>query len=168
VTVRRRHFAVPKAETTLRRLIRPKGAPLESIPVAQAFTLMIEFFTKWHPDGLSDEDGADGLLHQWGEYDWGVYDPGQARNPKFELDLTRQFLVPEHYGEPDEGHEFFHLQWTYRYEPSDITRELGEGDQWFFAPTAQATLTELIVESPVVALASTLTPVEVTLQLGAV
>jgi hypothetical protein len=160
--VRPRHFAIPNAETTLRRLIRPKGASLESLPVAQAFTLMIEFFTDWHPKGLSPNHDGDGLLFQWG-----TYDSGRNGNPRFELYLTRQFIVPEENEDDEDAGDavnFFQLAWTYHYEPTDITRELGEGDQWFIVPTAQTTLADLIISSPVVARARTLTPVEVTLQ----
>src|SRR5262245_4806221 len=62
--------------------------------------------------------GQDMLLFQWGTYDWG-------QGPRFELDMTRQFLVG-----PGEDEDIWQLSLTYRFEPSEALRTLGAGNRW--------------------------------------
>jgi hypothetical protein len=75
------------------------------------------------PSEPGDDD--DGILAQYGVYDWSL--TGDAEF--FELDMTRQFSFYDEDGEYD---HMAQLRCTFRFEPTDDLRALGEGNQWSF------------------------------------
>lgn len=82
----------------------------------------IRRFASEPADDISPLPDSDGILAQYGTYDWGD-------GEQFELDMTRQF------GFDDEHGQYSHmtqLRCTLLYEPTDQLRALGAGDLWSF------------------------------------
>ncbi|MBA8816565.1 hypothetical protein FHX48_001638 [Microbacterium halimionae] len=133
-------FEIADARATLVGVLAEDGISPEALPIRRAFELMIEFFSKWEPLGVNLDEDGDGLLFQWGTYDW-----DGAENPLFEVDITRQLITNE---DDEHDEEMHHLHWTFQYEPSDVTQGLGTGEAWFFAPVSLSHPFQGILTSP--------------------
>jgi hypothetical protein len=73
-------------------------------------------------DAEPPEREGDGLLAQYGTYDWGG-------GEHFELDITRQLSFADRHGEYA-GMKQLHC--SFWFEPTDELRALGAGDVWSF------------------------------------
>jgi hypothetical protein len=84
---------------------------------------MREFASEPVDDALSDED-TDGILAQFGTYDWGD-------GPHFELGMTRQIIVADEDDDDEQG-LMTQLECTFRFAVQPDLREAGSGDLWSF------------------------------------
>lgn len=99
-------------------LERLKGHPLKALTPPEGIHLMLNFYLEERvEEGDLDADG-DMLLYQWGTYDWG-------KGETFELDITRQLISGD--GEDD---DIFQLSLTFKFQPTESLRQLGEGNRW--------------------------------------
>lgn len=100
---------------------------------AELIAEMLTFYAEQRADGVDLEGDGDMLLFQFGVFDWGD-------GEKFELDITRQFLVPEDPDPDDDDEEFFgdaepwQLNLTMRFAPTDELRALDGDEIWCHAP----------------------------------
>ena len=94
--------------------------------VERTWAMMRRFAFEPVEDVPSEPGGDDdGILAQYGVYDWSS--TGDAEF--FELDMTRQFSFYDEDGEYD---HMAQLSCTFRFEPTDDLRALGEGNLWSF------------------------------------
>jgi hypothetical protein len=114
-----------EAPDRLRALLREAGVDLDrpsADDVQTTWQVMRRFAAEPVDDADPREAEGDGILAQYGTYDWGD-------GEQFELDMTRQFSFS------DEDGEYSHmaqLQCTFQFEPSDALRALGEANLWSF------------------------------------
>lgn len=106
-------------------MLRDAGIDVDA-PSAEDVRAVWEVFKRFAAIPAEDVDldadaGADGLLVQYGTYDWG---DGEM----FELDFTRQFS----YEEDGEYDGMTQLNCTLRFEPAQELRDLGEDNLWSF------------------------------------
>lgn len=90
--------------------------------VDRTWAVMRQFAAEPVEDADSLEDGGDAILAQYGVYDWGA-------GEYFELDMTRQFSFSDEDGEYDHMSQ---LHCTFRFQPTDALRGLGERNLWSF------------------------------------
>lgn len=111
-----------ESEQELRRRLDQSQKPVHSLRAEDAVWLMTAFFREVRAvdaQACSNTDMGDGLLYQWGTYDWGG---GES----FEFGLTRQFSM---IGERDDD-ALFQLHLTLKYAPTAALRALDEGNEW--------------------------------------
>jgi len=101
-------------------MLEDRGVDLGSPDPLQTW-LTFKDFAVMPVEGI-DPYGGDMLLFQWGVYDW--YDGSGER---FEIDFTRQFSILTPEGEYDHMEQ---LHCTFRYEPTEVLRAFGAGDEW--------------------------------------
>jgi hypothetical protein len=113
------------APDRLRALLRAAGVNLHSPSaddVQRTWNVMQAFAAEPVEDAEPRDEDGDGILAQYGTYDWGD-------GEHFELDMTRQFSFA------DEDGEYSHmaqLQCTFQFEPTDELRALGDENLWSF------------------------------------
>jgi hypothetical protein len=143
---------------SLERRAAVRGIDLESLSADTAVDLVLGWFRDDRVDDARplDQDG-DGILFQWGTYDF--FNDG----PTFQYDLTRQMALSE-------GAEvrLLHLSVTLHYTATPGTTALGSGEEWCFSPESIPQLRRVIELSPATAYASTRRPTKVTLDLSEV
>jgi hypothetical protein len=96
---------------------RPRATDVEL-----TWQVMRRFAGEPVPDAAPREQDGDGVLAQYGTYDWG-------NGEHFELDMTRQFSFT------DEDGEYSHmaqLHCAFWYKPTRELRALGEDNLWSF------------------------------------
>jgi hypothetical protein len=117
------------AAERLRELLIEAGVNLDAPThedVERTWDVMRRFAREPAEDVPSEPgDYDDGILAQYGVYDWS--DTGTSE--WFELDMTRQFSFYDEAGEYD---HMAQLACTFRFEPTDLLRELGESNLWSF------------------------------------
>ncbi len=114
---------IADSERELKRRIRDSGRTVEGLGAVDAVSLMTSFYRQVRAvDAAANEVDGDGLLHQWGIYDWGS---GET----FEFDLTRQFIAAG-----DVDNPMWQLHLTLKYEPLPLLRALGRGNFWCWSP----------------------------------
>ncbi|MGA9523353.1 MAG: hypothetical protein WBV82_17930 [Myxococcaceae bacterium] len=96
--------------------LRARHKSLEALTPAEGLSTMLSFYRKVRAADCKEASDEDMLLFQWGTHDWGD-------GPRFELDITRQFMPGE-----DEG--VWQLSLTFVFEPDAELEELGSGDEW--------------------------------------
>jgi hypothetical protein len=117
------------AEPRLRELLIRAGVNVEA-PTAQdverTWQVFQEFAVEPVDDALPPPADGDGILAQFGIYDWG-------EGAHFELDMTRQIIVAddEYDGDDDQG-LMTQLQCTFRFEVRPELERVGSGDLWSF------------------------------------
>jgi hypothetical protein len=84
---------------------------------------MFDFYRDQRAEDCPLETDGDMLLYQWGTNDWG-------EGEWFTIDLTRQFIIVTE----AEDEDIWQLSLTFRYPPTQPLRDLGDGNQWCFAP----------------------------------
>jgi hypothetical protein len=113
------------APARLRTLLRDAGINLDNptaSDVERTWEVMQDFAAEPVEDAEPREQDGDGILAQYGTYDWGD-------GEHFELDMTRQFSFT------DEDGEYSHmaqLHCTFEFEPTDALRALGDANLWSF------------------------------------
>ncbi len=141
-----------QAESALRDALgRIEGKPVHALVDA-----MLDFYETTRFDIGPMNDDNDGLLYQWGTFDWG-------KGRHFELGLTRQLAVAH-----NDERILLQLRLTLHYAPTDELSELGEGDLWCFDLEDLDDFDVYISTSPpYLALAKTV-PAEVVIEFGTV
>ena len=121
--------------------------PVESLPIEQAFGLLIDFHERDRAIGAVPlgEDG-DMLLLQWGVSPW-------ANATPFEVNLTRQIIFRE--GVDD---EICQLLLTFSYASTPDLEALGKGSIWFGDPGETRHIRQEVLQSEVIARCSALAP----------
>ena len=104
-------------------------------------------------ESLLDADG-DMLLYQWGTYNWG-------NGGSFELDITRQVIVGD-----GEDEDIFQLSLTFKFQPAETLRHLGQGDHWCRSSEELEEFQALISDSPALQTSEREKPSEVQLEFG--
>lgn len=120
------------------QFLAARGTDLADLTASQAVSAMAQFYREQRADDAAglDEDG-DGLLVQWGVYDFDEDEDGAT----FQFDLTRQFI------EPGEDAEMWQLSLTLHFEADDRLRSIEPDDHWCFDPTDLDALTSLAAGS---------------------
>lgn len=111
-----------ESEQEFRRRLDRHQKPVHSLRAEDAVSLMTSFFREVRAvdaQACSDRAMGDGLLYQWGTYDWGS---GES----FEFGLTRQFAMA---GEIDDD-ALYQLHLILKYAPTTTLRQLDEGNEW--------------------------------------
>lgn len=109
----------------LRALLRDAGVNSDSPSaddVQRTWEVIRSFAAEPVEDAEPRDQDGDGILAQYGTYDWGD-------GEHFELDMTRQFTFA------DEDGEYSHmaqLQCTFEFVPNDELRALGDDNLWSF------------------------------------
>jgi hypothetical protein len=117
-----------EAEDRLRGLLADAGVDLDT-PTAGDVVKTWDVWRRFVLEPVEDVpsepgDYADGILAQHGVYDWSYTGSSEF----FELDMTRQFS----FYEDDEYDHMAQLHCTFRFEPTDALRALGERNLWSF------------------------------------
>jgi hypothetical protein len=97
---------------------------LRASPVT-LFPMVLELYGRERIDRTAIDEDGDMLLFQWGVFDWG-------EGPRFEIDLTRQVIIPEDDDE-EADQEIQQLRCTFRYEPEQF-EDLLCGNRWCQTP----------------------------------
>jgi hypothetical protein len=114
-----------QAEDRLRLLLREAGVAIErptGADLRRTWQVMHQFAAESVEDTAPAEEDGDGILAQYGTYDFG-------EGEHFEVDMTRQFTFYDEDGEYDHTSQ---LACTFRFPPSDDLRRIGAGDLWSF------------------------------------
>ena len=102
---------------------------IETMSPAEGVAAMLAFWRDTHCEGTApeDEDG-DGLLFQWGTYDWTYSKPPK---PKFHLSISRQLYFV--YDASAGDIEIWHLRLEYTFADAPDLAALKSGQEWCFA-----------------------------------
>jgi hypothetical protein len=109
----------------LRELLAQAGVDLDSPSaddVERTWQVMRRFAAESVQDAMPREQDGDGILAQYGTYDWGD-------GPRFSLDMTRQFCFEDADGEYDHMSQ---LNCTFDFEPTEELRAFGAQNLWSF------------------------------------
>lgn len=124
---------MPELHDQCEGLLRARLGDLAEHDVASLVAAMLAFYRDVRFDVRPLDEGGDGLLFQWGVYDWG-------EGEHFELDITRQLLL-------ESEEEPWHLHLTMRFPALETYRALGEESEWCFHPEGLGSFEALIAES---------------------
>jgi len=114
-----------EATDRLRQLLREAGVDLDrpsSADVTLAWDVMRAFAREPASDALPADEDGDGILAQYGTYDW-------EGSPVFMLDMTRQFMFADEHGEYSHMAQLF---CEFQFAVTDELREAGEDNLWSF------------------------------------
>jgi hypothetical protein len=112
-----------EAKDRLRTLLVTAGVDLDAPrqeDVGRTWAVMRVFFAEVVEDAAPREEDGDGLLAQYGIYDF-------SGQPLYELDMTRQFSFNDEEGEYDHMSQ---LQCTFEFEPSEELRAVPDANLW--------------------------------------
>ena len=165
------------AESQFLEVLEEEQKTLDGLTPREAFSLMIDFFANWGALSVDVDNDGDGLLFQWGTYDW-----SNTGSPRFDLNLTRQLVVTGDNDDDDldlddddrtnleeRGDEgTYQLSLTFQFEANDVTAALGSGTEWFFAPAIDSNAEDGVLSSDVLAEAEKLPVLGVNLEFFAV
>jgi hypothetical protein len=107
-------------ETTLRAMLEAQGVDLGNPDPLQTWTTFKEFAAL--PVEGVDPGGGDMFLFQWGAYDW-----QDGNGERFEIDITRQFVINTPSGDYDHMEQ---LHCTFYYDADTQLRQFESGDDW--------------------------------------
>jgi hypothetical protein len=139
------------------RQIAGAGKQVHSLNAEDAASLAISFFRDTRAEDAqpcSEGDQGDGLLFQWGVYDWG-------RGEFFELGFTRQFAM---IGKNDDD-ALYQLHLTLRFAPLDSLRAVKEGNRWCWSVEGRKNMESFITKSEALTAVRSLKPASVELRL---
>jgi hypothetical protein len=112
-------------EKRLRSLLHDAGVDVDrpaAEDVERTWAVMRTFAAEPVEDAEPPEQDGDGMLAQYGTYEWG-------RGEHFELDMTRQLSFTDRDGEYD---HMTQLHCSFAFVPTDELRALGADDLWSF------------------------------------
>ncbi len=135
-----------KSDTELRRRF---NVPLDRLTARQGIDAMLAFYADQRADGVHVDEDGDMLLFQWGVYSF-------SGPPTFQLNLTRQFILPDE----DEPYQ---LSLTFHHAPSDQMKALKSGNRWCHSTDGLPEFRTFIDSSAAVAVALGLKPIRVDL-----
>lgn len=101
-------------------MLQERGVDLGSPDPLQTWITYTEFAAL--PVEGVDPEGGDMFLFQWGVYDW-----HDGHGERFEIDITRQFVINTPSGDYDHMEQ---LRCSFYYEPTAQVLEFGSGDDW--------------------------------------
>ncbi len=119
------------------------------LPVKELFAAVMSFYIDCPVDGLVEKRG-DGLLFEFGVYDWGA-------GLHFEVGLTRQFIEIER---DDDDNVFSQFHLTCFYSPSDALISIGSGERWCWSKADLPAFSEWLLTHPVLAAVERLPPLK--------
>ncbi len=137
------------------RHIRAAGRSLKALSPSEGIALMLEFYRDVRADGCEMDSDGDILLYQWGTYDW------SGNGESFEFDITRQLISGD-----GEDEDIRQLSLTFRFEPTESLRQLGEGNRWCHSLREAEEFQAYIQSSPAFLAVARLSSAEVTLNFG--
>lgn len=124
------------AKERLEEFIGSSGASFSSLSPSAGIELMLDFYRDERAEGCPLESDGDMLLYQWGTYDWG-------NGESFEFNITRQLICSD--GEDDDIQQ---LSLTFKFVPTSLPSDLGEGNRWCQMPDELPAFRKFIEESP--------------------
>ncbi|HJY75663.1 MAG TPA: hypothetical protein VKE95_03480 [Burkholderiales bacterium] len=139
------------------RQITGAGKKVHSLNARDAASLALSFFRDTRAEDAqpcSERDQGDGLLYQWGVYDWG-------RGEFFEVGFTRQFSMT---GKVDDD-ALYQLHLTLRFAPLESLRAVKEGNRWCWSAEGVKKMEDFISKSEALTAVNSLKPVSVELRL---
>ena len=107
-------------ESTLRAMLEERGVDIDNPDPLQTWATFKEF-AALPVEGVAPEDG-DMFLFQWGAYDW-----HDGNGERFEIDVTRQFVINTPRGDYDHMEQ---LHCTFYYGASAQLQQFASGDAW--------------------------------------
>lgn len=125
------------ARDELERFLATRRGPGGALTPRQGAAAVLDFYRERRAAGCDLESDGDMLLFQWGTHDWGE---GQH----FEIDFTRQLLVPRDEEDPD----VLQLSLTFRFPATEGMRGLGAGDRWCHTPAGLGAMRAFIEAAP--------------------
>jgi hypothetical protein len=105
------------AKREFESFVEARGVRIELMTPRSAVEEMVSFYRDFRADDCDSESHSDMLLFQWGTYAWG-------NGPRFEFDITRQLC------RSGEDEDIWQLHLTFRFEPNNDLRLLGNGNRW--------------------------------------
>jgi hypothetical protein len=144
------------AEKEFRAFLLRRGTSLERLDALVGLDAMVAFYREVRGQGLRFEHDEDMLLFQWGCYE---SNDGFA----FDFDITRQLI----FDEPEEG-SIWQLSLSFRFDPTDDLRALGNSNKWCESLDALPTFEEFLTHHPAVVLVANHAPRSRHLNYGAV
>jgi hypothetical protein len=134
------------AEKEFRAFLLRRGTSLEGLDAVVGLNAMVAFYREVRGQGLRFEHDEDMLLFQWGCYE---RNDGVA----FDFDITRQLI----FDEPEEG-SIWQLSLSFRFDPTDDLRALGDSNRWCESLDALPSFEEFLAHHPAVALVANHAP----------
>jgi hypothetical protein len=101
-------------------MLEERGVDLENPDPLQTWTTFKKF-AELPVEGV-DPEGGDMFLFQWGVYDW-----HDGNGERFEIDVTRQFVINAPSGDYDHMEQ---LHCTFYYDADAQLRQFASGDDW--------------------------------------
>lgn len=123
------------------------------IDARKMFGQVLEMYRDYRLDGTENSPDGDLLVFQWGIYGWG-------ENEAFEVDLTRQTMIPRPGDEP----ALARLRCTLRYNPEHYDH-LDEGNASCASPTLLDDFEAFVLTSPVVRAVASAEPFDIVIKL---
>jgi hypothetical protein len=114
-----------QAKLFFNQLLASGGHTVESLGVEQGVRLMLDFYRNQRCENCSIDNDGDMLLYQWGM---------TGSEERFELDLTRQFIV----GEDSSDENTWQLSLTYQFSATSELQSISTGNKWCSQPKPQA------------------------------
>jgi hypothetical protein len=139
-------MTLAKAESQFRGFA---GTPVERMTARRGIAAMLEFYAQHRAESSSIDKDGDTLLFQWGTN-------GFAAPATFQLNITRQFIVPNE----DEPYQ---LLLTFHFDHSNKLDELGSGNKWCNSPSRVDAFRRLIETSAAFAVVADAKPSRVDL-----
>src|SRR5262245_52832915 len=135
------------------QVIQAKRGDLVSLYPLDGIDLRLEFYRDERADACEFEHDGDMLLYQWGCYDWG-------NGESFQFNITRQFIDDD----AAEGDDILQLSLTFKFEPNESLRKLGDGNRWCHSPDELGKFRSYIESSPAFKAVAKSKPAQVTLE----
>jgi len=123
-----------QSKKELLKRLETSGKKLATVNVAEGIAAMLAFYEEQRAEGCEIDEDGDMLLYQWGVYNF-------EKPATFQLDLTRQFSVPDE----DEPYQ---LSLTFHFEPSAGLKKIKDANQWCNSPDELAEFRTFIEKSP--------------------
>jgi hypothetical protein len=134
------------AEKEFRAFLLRRATSLERLNALVGLDAMVAFYREVRGQGLRFEHDEDMLLFQWGCYE-------RNNGVAFDFDITRQLI----FDEPEEG-SIWQLSLSFRFDPTDDLRALGNSNKWCESLDALPSFEEFLTHHPVVALVANHAP----------
>jgi hypothetical protein len=136
-----------------RAYLSSRGLAQEALSAHGAVDAVVDFYLAERIDDVELADDGDGLLFQWGTYDFG-------QGPTFTFDLTRQTISTA----AEDDDDVWQLRLSLHFAPTAETAALGSGDRWCWTPEDVPEFRQFIGSEASTQFASTHRPLRVELE----
>jgi hypothetical protein len=136
------------------------GFTLKKLTARAGIELMMDFYREVPARGCDGTD-ADMLLFQWGQREQ------VGSQPRFFLDITRQFMLEEPEREED-AYTMSTLTLTFFYPLQTETKAMGIGNEWCEDPERMREFKEFLKENEPFQILADIEPLAVTLEFGGI